>query len=148
MEVLRSLAVALLVCAALVPPAPAQEEPDAPPLSGADVALLEGLPAFEARLLGRTFAPGLAPLGRAASAADVAAGRAVFSLGAGAEPLDVTLPAVTDLRLPDGATVPALVVQAERTATGERRFGVLASDRLVAVGADAIGELRPLPAQE
>lgn len=108
----------------------------------------------ELQLLGRSenpwhavFIPALVPLGRAATEDDVAAGRAVFHLDGKGRPADLKLPATCKLVVEGGQT-PALVVQAEETATGERRYGVIAVDRIEEVGVERVVDLQALPDPE
>ena len=90
------------------------------------------------------FIPALAPLGRAATPEDVAAGRALFELEGQGKPLDLALPAVAQVRTERGLQ-PALVVQAEERDDGARRYGVIAADWIGAVGGDQVATVEPFP---
>ncbi len=91
------------------------------------------------------FVPGLEPLDRPATPDDVAAGRAVFHLDGQGQLVDLKLPVTARLVLGDGRRVPVLVLQAEQLPSGERRYGVLAVDRVEAVGAERLEGLQALP---
>jgi len=86
------------------------------------------------------YRPGLGGLGRAATPADVAAGRALFVLP-GAQPIQTVLPAITRLKRTGER---ALVLQAE-VSGGQTKFVVLTGDALLVVGPDQVREPRPIP---
>lgn len=85
------------------------------------------------------YRPGIG-LPRAATEADVAAGRALFVLPGG-QPIQAVLPAVTRLKTSGER---GLVLQAE-VAGGRSRFAVLTGGSLRALGSDQVLEPRPIP---
>lgn len=89
------------------------------------------------------YRPGVGELGRAATPADVAAGRALFVLP-GAQPIQTVLPAVTRFR---ATRERGLVLQAEVVAgqNAGARFAVLTGDALRVVGPDQVEDPRPIP---
>ncbi|MCW8139403.1 MAG: hypothetical protein KIT58_10920, partial [Planctomycetota bacterium] len=87
--------------------------------------------------------PGLPPLDRAATAADVDAGRAVFHLDGRGRRANLRLPAMAEV-----GEAPALVLQAEVAADGALLLGVLTVDALRRVPAAEVTGLRPLPTPE
>jgi hypothetical protein len=91
------------------------------------------------------FIPDFAPLGRAATEADIAAGRAVFHLSGKGTLVDMTLPAIGRLAVEGQAPVAVLVVQAEALPSGERRYGVLGANTVEEVGADKLTGIEALP---
>ena len=88
-----------------------------------------------------SFVPDLRPLGRAATAADVECGLALFHLEGEGIPMDVVLPARG--LVPDGGGA-VLVVQSERDAQGRVRHGVLARRSISIVEEERLTDLRPL----
>lgn len=96
---------------------------------------------------GPLFLPDLPPLGRPATAADVAAGRAVFELGGkGRVVADLGLPAVARLKWDGGGDKApwVLVVQAERVEDGRVRYGTIGRRAVRAVDADECAEVKRL----
>lgn len=91
------------------------------------------------------FIPGVAPLGRPATAEDVRTGRAVFHLAGQGRVAEVDLPALGRLRLEEGGEAPVLVVQAEELPSGERRYGVIGAEAIREVGAEQLVEIALLP---
>ncbi|MCO5171679.1 MAG: hypothetical protein M9894_35700 [Planctomycetes bacterium] len=89
------------------------------------------------------FIPDLPPLDRAATAADVEAGRAVFHLDGRGRRAPLRLPAMAEV-----GEAPALVLQAEVDADGALLLGVLTVDALRRVPAAEVTGLRPLPTPE
>ena len=79
------------------------------------------------------FEPEMAPLDRPATAADVAAGRAVFHLGGCGELMSLVGPTWVTTREPEGEESVGRVVQAELTADGSAVYGVLFPDSLAIV---------------
>jgi len=94
------------------------------------------------------FVPRIAPLGRAAAPADVAAGNAIFEQGGKGTPADGwRLPATAgwkSRRGPFGRVPRVLVVQAEATPDGAVRCGVIARHAILAVPASDLADVRPL----
>jgi hypothetical protein len=83
--------------------------------------------------------PDIRPLGRAATAADVKAGRAVFHLPAG-KPLTIKLPAVAELKGEKG-----IIVQAESGADSKTVYGVILRRAIRRVEAKDVLRVAPLP---
>ena len=91
------------------------------------------------------FVPDIRPLGRPATAADVATGRAVFELNGAGKVTDAKLPAwvvlKADAKRPDA--LPGLVVQAEVGPAGKVVYGVIFRHAIRAVPADEVERLEP-----
>ncbi|QEL20687.1 hypothetical protein [Limnoglobus roseus] len=79
---------------------------------------------------GSVYVPNVAALGRAATADDVRAGRAVFHLDGKGTPADRSLPAAAGLKKDEKQERPprVVIVQAEVGPDGETTFGVIAKD--------------------
>jgi hypothetical protein len=95
--------------------------------------------AAEREAVGGGFIPDIRPLGRAATAADVKAGRAVFHLDGKGKPLTLKLPAVAELKGGKG-----LIVQAE-TLDGKPVYGVILREEIRRVEAKEVVKVTPLP---
>jgi HEAT repeat protein len=90
------------------------------------------------------FVPDIPPLGRPASNADVAAGRAIFSLGDGAKLADLQLPA-TAIFKKDAETDYAqrvLIVQAEVGRDGKTRYGIIEQRGCRSVDAEVMADVK------
>ena len=91
------------------------------------------------------FVPDIRPLGRPATAADVAAGRAVFELAGAGKVADIKLPAwvvpKADAKLPDAPA--GLVVQAEVGPDGKVVHGVIFRHAIRTMRADEVERLEP-----
>jgi hypothetical protein len=91
------------------------------------------------------YVPDIRPLGRPASAADVAAGRAVFELNGAGKVADVKLPAwlvlKEDAKVPDPPA--GVIVQAEVGPDGTVTYGVIFRHAIRAVKAAEVGRLEP-----
>jgi hypothetical protein len=90
------------------------------------------------------FAP---PLARPAFAGDQQAGRALFSLGAGARITDLALPAkgLWHIPGPQPRTAAVLVFQVEDDAHGQRHVGILATDEVGEVDGGLVTDITALP---
>lgn len=105
---------------------------------------------FEGDLLGRspftqTYVPDIKPLGRAATAADVKAGVAVFHLDGKGKPADLKLPAAGVLKRDekDERAAKVIVVQAEAGPDGAVTYGVLSKEGVRAVPAADLSAVKP-----
>ena len=82
--------------------------------------------ALETRTLSTMFVPGISPLDHAATADDVAKGRAVFHLDGQVKPAGMKLPAVAMLHQKSSPEpLRVLVVQAEVGPDGETTYGII-----------------------
>jgi hypothetical protein len=92
------------------------------------------------------FGPEIRPLGRPATAADVAAGRAIFHVHGKGKVADVMLPARGTFRPAPGEQTPrhCLVVQAERDAHGAVCYGVIEQHAIRLVPASELADVTPL----
>lgn len=93
------------------------------------------------------FMPGIQPLSRAATAADVEQGKAIFHLDGQARPVDMKLPALATLlagRFTEQPS-PAVILQAEAGPGGEVTYGVLTAEEILTVPASKLENIRPLP---
>ena len=109
------------------------------------------LTAAEAKSLGLTlwkpmFVPDVRPLDRAATAEDVAKGRAVFHLDGKGKPAEVKLPAVATLRQGKQGKEPprVLVVQAEVGQDGKTTYGIIGGGDIGAASADELVGIKPI----
>ncbi len=85
------------------------------------------------------------PLGRAATAKDVAAGNALFHRNGVGKPIDLALPAVAKFPADaQGEFETALVVQAEQDPNGRRTYGLLTRRGVRVVGEKDLVEVKPL----
>jgi hypothetical protein len=95
------------------------------------------------------FVPNIGPLGRIATAKDVAAGAAVFQLGGEGTLSDIKLPAVTSIKHnvqpPDAEVTHALIVQAEVDTEGQLHLGILRRGGMQEVRRDQVGEIVAIP---
>src|SRR5439155_25253015 len=82
------------------------------------------------------FVPDIASLGRAATADDVQAGKAIFHLGAKGKPAELKLPAVARLKGQPARRV--LIVQAGVALGGGVTYGVIGRDGMRAVSAGVL----------
>ncbi|MFL6201192.1 MAG: hypothetical protein ACJ76J_18635 [Thermoanaerobaculia bacterium] len=80
------------------------------------------------------YLPGILPLGRAATAADVAQGKAVFHLDGKGRPAALELPVAATLK----SGLPALIVQAETGPDGEVTYGVITREAVLTVAASEV----------
>jgi hypothetical protein len=90
------------------------------------------------------FIPDIRPLGRAATADDVKAGKAVFHLDGQGQPAALELPAIAKLQRPKREPVPVLIVQAETGPGGKTTYGVIALDEIRAVSGRELTEIKTL----
>ncbi len=115
---------------------------------------LDAIKAFVARFKGRlrpsteeerrtlafhSLVPDIRPLGRAATEADVKAGRAVFHLGGKGKPITLKSPAAAEV---DGES--GLIVQAEAGPDGKAVYGVIFQTAIRRVDAKEIERITPL----
>jgi hypothetical protein len=91
------------------------------------------------------FIPDIAPLGRAATEADVRTGRAVFELGGNGKFADQNLPAWLLLKSESKKEYPTfgLVVQAETGPDGKPVYGVIFRHEIRAVRSDEVERIDP-----
>jgi hypothetical protein len=93
------------------------------------------------------YLPDVPPLARAATAEDVAAGRAPFHLSGQGAPANVALPAVGKWRIQgadaDGAQR-VLIVQAEQDSAGKITYGLFAPHGPHSVTAGEVSDVEPL----
>lgn len=92
------------------------------------------------------FLPDLRPLGRTATAADVKAGKALFTLGGKGQPAPIKLPAVASRKSDQAQKHPPqlLIVQAEVGQDGVTTYGFLSTSGPGVLPADALTEVFPL----
>jgi hypothetical protein len=88
------------------------------------------------------FLPDIRPLGHAATAKDVKAGRAIFHLRGRGKPADLKLPAVGAIDGNRGTNV--LIVQAEMGPGGAVTYGVIGFEGIRAVSGKKVSSIRPL----
>jgi hypothetical protein len=109
------------------------------------------LTATEAESLGLSawnpmFVPDVRPLGRAATADDVAKGLAVFQLDGKGKRADAKLPAVATLRggMHSKESPRVIVVQAEVGQDGKTTYGIIGGGDIRAAAADALVGIKPI----
>jgi hypothetical protein len=97
-----------------------------------------------------TYLPDIRPLGRAATADDVKAGKAVFHLDGKGKPADVVLPAAGVLKRDEKKERPphVLIVQAEVGPGGEVVYGILARDAVRTVPAGEVTAVKTFAEME
>ncbi len=93
------------------------------------------------------YVPDVRPLGRAATAEDVRAGRALFHLDGKGNPAELKLPAVATLKRPgrEGRPARVLIVQAEVGPGGETTYGVLGAGEARAATEKELAGVKPVP---
>ena len=95
------------------------------------------------------FIPDLRPLGRPATADDVAAGKAIFHLDRPAKPTSLELPAVAELpQTEKERRFLVLILQAEQDEAGATTYGVITSLGIETLPADKLTKVRSLKQYE
>lgn len=99
---------------------------------------------------GRLFIPSFSTSGKVATAADTAAGRAIFHLSGNGRVAKVPLPASAMLRRAANGrrTERVLIVQAEYDAQGRLHYGIIERNGMREANADELTDVRPVSADQ